>query len=317
MLGPWKLVLGDPFGLFRVTKEYLHQQEILVYPSLAELPEYLTPHSGVQGEARPLRQALRADTIDAASTRPYTSGDPIRRVHWPTTARKDEPYIKIFQPEAASSIWLVPDCDASVHLGQGEDSTFETMVLVTASLAARLLNDQMSVGILANSATEAVILLQRGQSQLWNILRALAPVEPVSGCSLADTLDHLRQLIGPHSMLIAITPSLRPDWLPQLIRLTGIHSRGRSEVILLDPQSFGGSRSAEAMLPVLAEVGIAGRILRQGQVRPTTATYGELSRWEFTTGATGRAILRKRPRSAGFPASEAPTPRHCSWREEP
>jgi uncharacterized protein (DUF58 family) len=115
-LGPWELRTGDPFGIFHVRQIYTQPQSLLVYPPLAALPDDLLPHRAAVGDHRPLRQPLPAETINAISTRPYSPGDPLRRVHWRTTARRDAPYAKLFEPEATSSIWLILDFGAAGHL---------------------------------------------------------------------------------------------------------------------------------------------------------------------------------------------------------
>ena len=150
-LGPWELKLGDPFGLFLVRHTYTEIQEIFVYPPIAQLPRHLLPASGALGEHRPLHQALNANTVSAISPRPYQPGDPLRHLHWPTTARRDEPYIKNFEPEATSTVWLILDLDATVHLGAGIDSTAETIVILAASLAYEMLHRCLAVGLLASN----------------------------------------------------------------------------------------------------------------------------------------------------------------------
>ena len=69
----------------------------------------------MQGEERPLHQPLRAETQDAFTARPYQPGDPLRHIHWPITARHDAPYVKVFEPEDASTVWLLADLDAAAH----------------------------------------------------------------------------------------------------------------------------------------------------------------------------------------------------------
>ncbi|MBE0699768.1 MAG: DUF58 domain-containing protein, partial [Anaerolineaceae bacterium] len=110
-LGPWELRLGEPLGIFIVHQVYLQKQEILVYPPLAVLPPHLLPHRGALGDSRPLNQPLRAETIASTTVRPYVQGDPLRHIHWRTSARKTDLFVKVFAPEAASSVWLVPDFD--------------------------------------------------------------------------------------------------------------------------------------------------------------------------------------------------------------
>ncbi len=118
-LGPWSIVTGDPFGIFRVRLGYDQRNEILVYPPLANLSPELLPRQRQVGDLQRLQHASYADTIEMATTRPYVSGDPLRRVHWRTTARHNKLFVKVFEPEASSTVWLVADLDAARALWHG------------------------------------------------------------------------------------------------------------------------------------------------------------------------------------------------------
>ena len=294
-LGPWELLLGDPFGLFRVRQVYTARQELLVYPPLAPLPPQLLPNNALLGDHRRLRQPLPAETLSASTTRRYAPGDPLRHVHWPTSARRDALYTKIFDPEATSTVWLVPDLDPRVQLGQGADSTEETMVLLMASLADYLLRRGLSVGILAQGEQVYALRPQAGRAQVWQVLRALAPVHANSPYPLGPALARLGASLPARDRVVVITPSLDISWTQSL---RGAAHRTGLEAILLDPGSFGGTGKAEAAVQALADQGVAARTLRRGELQPASGAYGAVRRWEFRTLSTGRAVAKQTPRSA-------------------
>ncbi len=299
-LGPWEVRLGDPFGIFRVRHVYPHTQEILVYPPLAPLPPELVPHSAQVGDQRFLRQPIWAETIAATTIRAYQPGDPLRHIHWPTSARRDALYTKVFAPEAASTIWLIPDFDASVHFspplsrfsatgeGYGEGDTETTLMLLTASLANHLLRQRLRVGLAAYTDKPVVVRPQAGVPHLWKILRALAPLRPTGHLPLAHTLAHLQTLIPARDLALILTPSLNPDWATRW--------HGRAEVFLIDPASFGGVGNAEASAQALARFGLVPKIIHRGDLHPLPGTHGSLRRWEFMTLGTGRVVVKQRPR---------------------
>ena len=298
LLGPWELRTGDPFGLFQVRQIYLQRQEILVYPPLAALPPDLLPHRGSQGDYRPLRQPMQAETIDSMSVRAYQPSDPLRHIHWPTTARTGIPYVKIFEPQAASRVWLLPDMNPSAQWGQAEESTEETAVILSASLAANLLQDKLAVGIFSGGDAPEAVLPQRGQIHLWSILGHLAPLHPQAGVTLARSLEQIQPLLSQRDLLLVITAALSEDWILSVRRLLRGRSGINARVLLLDPASFGGQDSAYTFLPVLAAAGLEGRVIQRGEIRPLIGAYGALSRWEFTTLGTGRVVARQTPRRA-------------------
>jgi uncharacterized protein (DUF58 family) len=306
-LGPWEMRLGEPFGFFLVRQLYLQRQDILVYPPLAALPDSLLPHHGALGDHRPLNQPLRAETIASSAVRAYAPGDPLRHVHWPTTARRDAPFVKVFSPEAASNVWLVPDLYAGVQFGLGDASSLETAVTVAASLAARLLQQNLSVGLFTNAAEEMVVLPRQGSAHLWDILQALAPLQP-GICPLEETLLRARGLVSGRDLLILITPSLHPGWIAPLRRIARSRSgAGRAEVILLgpdipaepaEPEGAWMEKEAETFRALLLENGLPAALLRPREIRRISGAYGEISRWEFSILGTGRAVARRAPRAA-------------------
>jgi uncharacterized protein (DUF58 family) len=317
-LGPWELTVGEPFGIFQVRHLYHQLQEILVYPPLAVLPEHILPHRGARGDHRPLNQPLVAETIASTSVRPYVPGDPLRHIHWRTSARHINTYVKVFAPETASHVWLVPDFDASVHVGgpilsEGDSSSEETMVTVIASLAAALLQQNLAVGMFAGAGAgesgETVVLPRQGQIHLWSILQALAPLRAAPGRTMEDLLNRAQALVSANDLLVLVTPSLQPQWTGALRRLSRSRgSGGRAEVVLLDPQSFLPEDAvstvhptAEEFIHLLLEQGISANLLRREDVHLISGYYGEVSRWEFAVVGTGRAVARKTPRLASLP----------------
>lgn len=315
-LGPWGMRCGDPFGLFLVSHTYLQKNDILVYPPLAPLPARLLPHGQVQGDERPLHQPLRAETQDAFTARPYQPGDPLRHIHWPVTARHDAPYVKVFEPEDASTVWLLADLDSAAHPGPlagAGDSSLETMILLLASLASELLRQRVAVGLLAYSGRSAgdqaagndkaatgdkaptgdkaatgdrvptgdqpvVSLPSRSPLHLWDILRTLAVLSPAPH-PFKDTLEKARTLVGGRDQVVAVTPALSADWLPALHQLNrGRRGQGAS-VILLDPASFTepAPESEAAPAPVSsAAADIFAGLLARQGVHTSVVRRGEL-----------------------------------------
>jgi uncharacterized protein (DUF58 family) len=263
-----------------------------------------------------LNQPSHAETVDSVTVRPYAPGDAFRYVHWPTTARQDELFVRVFAPQAASRVWIIPDFDSSVHWYRGEHSSLELTITAAASLAAALLQKHLSVGLFAWDDKEVVLLPHQGQAHLWPILQALAPVRGSSKLSLRDVLSQARRLVSGTDVVIVLTPAINSDWLGELRDLAHSRSgRGRAEVILFDPGSLGpvdeateksqaaslpaAEQAIEPLLRLIREASIPAYSLRPEDVRIMDAYYGEVSRWEFVVMGTGKAVARKKPRSTG------------------
>jgi uncharacterized protein (DUF58 family) len=297
-LGPWEVRLGDPFGIFETRQAYRQQTEIVVYPPLAALPPEIAQQRRAIGDRAPLRQPVSADTINAMTTRPYIMGDALQRVHWRTSAKHDDLFVKVFEPEASATMWLIPDLDATVQLGEGADSSLEKMIILTATIASRLLDQHLAVGVMLDAAHSHTVLPQAGSAHLWTILRALALVQATPDRPLAQTLIHARSIVSLRDSSVILTPSLDAEWLKALSHLSGGSRMGGVEVVLLDPLSFGGALGAEGFRSMLAEQGVPAHVVRQQDIRPATGTYGDVRRWEFKTLGTGRVAVMQTPRAA-------------------
>ena len=300
-LGRWEVRLGDPFGIFEARQVYRHDEEITVYPPLAVLPEAIGRHHRTLGDRLVLRQALPADTVSAMTTRPYAAGDSLSRIHWRTTARHDDLFVRIFEPEASSVMWLLLDLDEAVHVGEGPESSMEKMIMAAASLAASLLHQKVAVGMVLEAEGTQVVSPRTGKDHLWTILRALAMIRP-GRTPLATALAHAASVVSRRDSASILTPSLDPAWIGMLPAL--IHgARGGLEVWLFDPASFGGRGKAVELAEVLRGQGTPMHVLRRDDVRQVLGAFDKLRRWEFRTLATGRAVPLQTPRSPAVPAS--------------
>ncbi|HMK07992.1 MAG TPA: DUF58 domain-containing protein, partial [Anaerolineales bacterium] len=209
-LGVWDVILGDPFGLFHVRQRYREPREVTVFPSLAALPAGTTRHR-TRGDRSVLRQPLPAETVSAMTTRPYSPGDSLRRIHWRTTARHDELYVRTFEPEAASAMWLILDLDKKVHFGHGTESSLEKMIMAAAGLASWLLDQRVPTGMVLEAEGTQVVPPKTSRSGLWAILHALALVGP-GATPLSAALERAGPVVSVRDSLTILTPSLDPSW---------------------------------------------------------------------------------------------------------
>ncbi len=299
-LGPWEMMIGEPFGLFQVSHQYEKSVEILVYPPLAEkLPDF-NLRRGSLGDLRTMNHAVYSETIQAYTTRAYQPGDALRRVHWPTSAKKGDLFVKSFDPETTQSVWLLPDLDAGVQAGSGDENTVEFIAMLTATLVADLLKQKMSVGLAVMQEDMLILPPAQGSQTLWNLLKAIAPLEVCPDCALNDTLTKLSVSPLKNGKLVVITPSADPGWLGALYQLNRGFGRNALEVILIDASTFDESREEQkaGTLTIQKELqnhGVGVHILGRGDIQPRLAAYGQLNRWEFISYGTGRIRVEKKP----------------------
>ncbi|MFQ5343737.1 MAG: DUF58 domain-containing protein, partial [Anaerolineae bacterium] len=225
---------------------------------------------------------------DAGGVRSYVPGDALRRVHWPTTARRRELFVKEFDLEPSGDLWILLDLDGAVQAGQGADSTEETGVTIAASLTHVALAQNRAVGLAISGEQPALLGPNKGRDQLWHILKALAQGRAGAGPDLAELLRQVRTNIARGLTVAIITPACTSQWPEELLTLK--RQGVAATTILLDPASFGGSGNAPAMRSFLADLGIGCQIVQRGMPLPPVFKVKRQGRPEYRIGATGRVI---------------------------
>jgi uncharacterized protein (DUF58 family) len=261
-----------------------------------ELPPVVLPRGVATGRVVARRSAAN-ETLNVSATRRYAPGDPLRRIHWPSSARHDVLISKTFDTEVSGDLWIVLDLDAGVQAGEGEESTEEYGVILAASLAERMLRQNRAVGLVAHGTRDAYLVPGRGEGQLYRLLRTLALVQAGESSPLAAVLTEMRAVLGRQTTVVVITPSGDPAWVEALSPLLRLGVAPTA--ILLDPASFGGQGALSPVRGMLAGLGIPAHVIAQGypfRLSPRTRRQG--GTWEFKTTATGRVIVTQRPREA-------------------
>ena len=290
-LGPTSLRVSDPLGIYMVQVDDPRSAELMVTPPIVPLPPIQVAPGGRSGEGRPRPNAPER-TVSSALVREFVPGDDLRWLHWRTTARREKPYVRLFDGTPAGDWWILLDMDANVQLGEGQHSTAEHAVILAASLADRGLSQHRSVGLVANSGELVWLAPKSGDAHRWEILRSLALVSPSSN-SLGKFLAHLQSGFGKQASLIVITANTRSSWLEALLPLTW---KGTvPSILLLDPRSFGGQADPAPLLRLMVDHGLAHNLIPRSLLDRPEARPGHKGQWEWRVTALGRAVPVQRP----------------------
>lgn len=295
-LGPTLLRSGDPLGIYTVEITHPNRANLLVTPPIVPLPEIEIAPGGRAGEGRPRPDAPER-TVSVSGVRQYLAGDSLRWVHWPTTARKDELYVRLFEGTPAGDWWVILDVDRSVQVGKGQDSTEEHGVILAASLADRALRQRRAVGLAVNGGELIWLPPREGDGQRWEVLRSLALVTPGER-PLGELLERMRPSFGRRSSLILITADTRGDWVEALLPL--LWNGAVPTVLLLDPVTFGGRGDVHRPARLLAGLGVAHSVIPRELLDRPEARPGQKGRWDWRVSPGGRAVAVNRPQDLGW-----------------
>lgn len=111
--------------------------------------------------------------------RPYQYGDDVRNIDWNTTAKFNEPYVKVFEEERELTMVLMVDVSASNQFGTRKQFKSETIAEICATLAFSAITYNDKVGlILYAEDIELFIPPKKGKSHVLRIIRELVYYEP-------------------------------------------------------------------------------------------------------------------------------------------
>lgn len=251
-IGPTTVYTGDPLGIFEVKIEYPATTNMMVMPPIVSLPEIQIAPGGKIGEGVNTKRSWD-HTVTVSGVREYSPGDSLRYIHWPTSARRGELFVRTFDSTPTSDQWIFLDMNQEVHAGEGENASEEHGVILAASMMNRSLEKGLAVGFGANGGTLSWFQPHFDETQKWTILRALALLE-MGDQSLARLLEVARQSLRFRSSIIVITADLSGSWIQPvlLMRKKGIIPT----IILLNAPEFGGKGDPDQILGKLISLGI-------------------------------------------------------------
>ncbi len=251
-IGPTSLHTGDPLGIFEVKIEYPATSNMMVMPPIVNLPDIQIAAGGKIGEG--INTVKTWDhTVTASGVREYNPGDSMRYIHWPTSARRNELFVRTFDSTPTSDQWIFMDMFNGVNAGEGEDASEEHGIILAASLMNWSLENGRAVGFGSNGKELSWYLPRADETQKWTILRALALLE-LGEDPLDRLLEAARQSLRFRSSVIVITADLDGTWLNPLLLM---RNKGITpNILLLDAPAFGGRGDLQSIQKKLISLGM-------------------------------------------------------------
>ena len=209
-LGKTRLRSGDLFGLYPAVATLEHTPWALyVYPAIKSIPGFSLPARRPIGDSLS-RERLWDDPSRPAGVREYRPGDPIKNIDWKTTAKRDELYVRQFDPSVSEHAVIFAEAITTNVPWEGfRSDVLEGTMTAVASIARHALDLGYKVGLVTNgvsasSASHAVVPPSSGPTQLTILLESLAMVHPIGVRSLDELARSRRGVIPPGSTLIHV-----------------------------------------------------------------------------------------------------------------
>ena len=144
---------------------------------------------------------------------------------------------------------------------RGDDNTEELAVTVAASLAQRLMELGLPVGLAVNGESGGLLRPDNGPDHLNRIMEMLAGAQADNAAPLSEFIYGMRPHLNHFHSVTVITANTDPGWIAALLDLKRLNVT--VSAALVDPASYGGRRTAreavDAAAAELMPVYVAGR----------------------------------------------------------
>jgi uncharacterized protein (DUF58 family) len=162
-LGPFYLYGGDPFGFYKCWRK------VEQYSPLIVLPNPVSFHFTRPGSTSLLAQdemetiPISGESTEFLGVREYREGEPLKRVHWRTTARIGKLISRQYELNVAASISSLLLVDDRMLIGNGGDTPLEYSISMIASLGQATLTERFHYHYLALMGQEHDALAGTGR----------------------------------------------------------------------------------------------------------------------------------------------------------
>lgn len=136
-LGPLVARITDPLGLAEYKRTLAGHSRLVVIPAVTPLTGMISGGEHGAGEAGGERVGI-GQSQDATVVRSYRQGDDLRKVHWRTSARRDELMVRVEEWSERGGATVLLDHRAAAHRGKGTASSLEYAVSLAASVYLHL-----------------------------------------------------------------------------------------------------------------------------------------------------------------------------------
>ncbi len=250
-------VIADPFGLACSEVELAAAGSLVVYPRLVELAG-LFSESGAHAQDGRRLLLRRPSGFDLHSVREYERGESLRKVHWPTTARRGQLMVKELEDAPRDEIAIVLDADSATVGG-----SFDVQVRAAGSIL-RTHAARGRRAVLALNADRPVSLRVSSLEGDWHAaLTELAAVQPDGSRPVVELIAREGGPAARALELVVVTARLAPALATKLVQ-RALSSHGVS-LVWIDSASFAGRPAkVEPELLRLQAAGVPVAIVREG-----------------------------------------------------
>jgi uncharacterized protein (DUF58 family) len=260
---PLRLSIADPFGLAETSLALDEQQALVVFPRLTELERLF--FDGGAGADHGRRLLLRRPVgFDLHSVRDYQQGESLRRVHWPSTARRGSLMVKELEDSPRDEVAVLLDGDPAGLAGSSPDSSFDAAVRVAGSILLAQIRRGRRCVLVLNTAGREMQAVSSDGPEWQRALELLAAAEPDARAPAAALLRSADGAAARSLELVIVTSRVEASLVDRLLERA--LTRRPVALVHVEPESFAGRpRRPGPSLLRLQAAGVPIAVVRRGE----------------------------------------------------
>jgi len=199
LVGPAVVQVRDPLALTEAGGTAGRIDRLVVYPAVEDL-EGLPLGRGQDPTVNTSRSSFsQTGGEDFFTLREYQQGDDLRKVHWPSTAKRDELMIRQLEMPWQTRALVVLDPRTAAY---PDSEAFEHAVRGAASAFRHLFRNGYTPTLWSGSGSGTIV----GGSEAYGIaMEELSAVQPASAVDLKSALSQLRRNGIAGGVLVMVT----------------------------------------------------------------------------------------------------------------
>jgi uncharacterized protein (DUF58 family) len=214
-VGPLRVTIGDPFGLTSLALQAAPRTDLTIFPRIDDIVAVPhtsghDPHAGAEHAT-----SLGRTGEDFYGLRTYVVGDDLRRVHWPSTARRDDLMVRQDELPWQGRVTVLLDVRRSTH----SPESLELAVSAAASVVTASWRRRDLVRVLSTDGQDSGFAA--GHAHVESVMEHLAVIRSVPGGTLRGVLNLLNRGAAGGGALVVVVADLPPAELQAVVRLRG------------------------------------------------------------------------------------------------
>ena len=241
-VGPFYLYGGDPFGFYKCwsKKEQFSELTVLPCPVAFRFQQPASTSFLSQDELETV--PVSGNSTEFLGVREYIEGEPLKRVHWRTSARLGRLISRQYELNVAASVSALVLADEAMYTGTKVDNPLEYSLTMVASLGHATLAERFRMNYMALIGERYETASGTGRGFYEELSVRLARLTGVGNINWETQGRVLLGYLPAGSHLVVFTAAI-DEPMRQRLRQLAVHYRGLS-VVSFDLESFKTQRKS-------------------------------------------------------------------------